>query len=94
MSEINPYPSSSPIVDKIRQRWLDIDSMAGVGIDPDVERIPGEVWDEVGGRENTADGIELFNRQIIDATAEYAVDFKVNSNFSRRVRPAGFSRYI
>lgn len=81
MSEINPYPSSSPIVDKIRQRWLDIDSMAGVGIDPDVERIPGEVWDEVGGRENTADGIELFNRQIIDATAEYAVDFKVNSNF-------------
>lgn len=98
MSEINPYPSSSPIIDKIRQRWLDIDSMAGVGIDPDVERIPGEVWDEVGGRENTADGIELFNRRIIDATAEYAVDFKVNSNFFQgelgRRALAGTFRYL
>lgn len=75
------YPESSPIVDKIRQRWLDIDSMAGVGIDPDVDRIPGEVWDEVGGRGNVADGIELFNQRVIDATAEWAVDFKVNSNF-------------
>lgn len=81
MSEMNSYPNSSPIIDKIRQRWLDIDSMAGVGIDPDVERIPGEVWDEVGGRDNISDGIELFNQQVIDATAECAVDFKVNSNF-------------
>lgn len=84
MSELDSqiaYPQSSPIVDKIRQRWLDIDSMAGVGIDPDVERIPGEVWDAVGGRDNIADGTELFNQTIIDATAEYAVDFKVNSNF-------------
>lgn len=81
MKEINSYPNASPIVDKIRQRWLDIDSMAGVGIDPDIDRIPREVWDEVGGTENIADGIELFNRKIIDATANYAVDFKVNSNF-------------
>lgn len=81
MSEINSYPSSSPIVDKIRQRWLNIDSMAGVGIDPDVNRIPTEIWEEVGGKENTADGITLFNQRIIDATADYAVDFKVNSNF-------------
>lgn len=81
MSNQSKYPETSPIVDKIRQRWLSIDSMAGVGIDPDVERIPAEVWDEVGGRGNIADGIELFNQTIIDATAEYAVDFKVNSNF-------------
>lgn len=75
------YPSSSAIVDKIRERWERIDSMAGVGIDPDVEKIPDEVWKEVDGRSNIADGIELFNQRIIDATAEYAVDFKVNSNF-------------
>ena len=55
--------------------------MAGVGIDPDVDKIPGEIWDEVGGRSNIADGMLLFNQRIIDATAEYAVDFKVNSNF-------------
>lgn len=98
MSEIDLYPTTSPIVDKIRQRWIDIDSMAGVGVDPDVARIPKEVWDEVGGRDNIADGIELFNRQIIDATAEYAVDFKVNSNFFQgelgRRALAGTFRYL
>ena len=84
MSIISPetqYPTSSPIIDKIRQRWTQIDSMAGVGIDPDVDKIPAEIWDEVGGYSNLADGIELFNQKVIDATAEYVVDFKVNSNF-------------
>jgi orotidine-5'-phosphate decarboxylase len=75
------YPHVSPIVDKIRQQWIDLDSMAGVGIDPDPDRIPAEIWQAVGGQENLADGIELFNQQVIDATAEFAVDYKVNSNF-------------
>src|SRR5665213_575461 len=75
------YAPAANGVEKIRNRWLEIDSMAGVGIDPDVDKIPDEVWDEVGGRSNIADAILLFNQQVIDATAEYAVDFKVNSNF-------------
>ena len=75
------YAPAASGVEKIRNRWLEIDSMAGVGIDPDVDKIPGEIWDEVGGRSNIADGMLLFNQRIIDATAEYAVDFKVNSNF-------------
>lgn len=75
------YPDSSPIIDKLRQRWIHIDSMAGVGIDPDIMKIPTEIWDEVGGHSNVADGIELFNQRVIDATVEYAADFKVNSNF-------------
>lgn len=92
------YPAGSPIIDKIHQRWIQIDSMAGVGIDPDVEKIPDEIWHEVGGRANVADGIELFNRRIIDATAECAVDFKVNSNFFQgelgRRALAGTFRYL
>lgn len=72
---------ASPGIEKIRSRWLEIDSMAGVGIDPDVAKIPAEIWDEVGGPQNVADGITLFNRRVIDATADFAVDFKVNSNF-------------
>jgi len=75
------YAPAASGIEKIRNRWLEIDSMAGVGIDPDVNKIPREIWDEVGGRSNLADGMLLFNQQVIDATAEYAVDFKVNSNF-------------
>ena len=75
------YKPHSPVVDKIRARWVEIDSMAGVGIDPDVAKIPNEVWDEVGGRERVAQGMQRFVSRVIDATAEYAVDFKVNSNF-------------
>ncbi|QQS65391.1 orotidine-5'-phosphate decarboxylase [Candidatus Saccharibacteria bacterium] len=75
------YAPAASGIEKIRNRWLEIDSMAGVGIDPDVNKIPSEIWDEVGGRSNLADGMLLFNQQVIDATAEYAVDFKVNSNF-------------
>lgn len=75
------YAPAASGIEKIRNRWLEIDSMAGVGIDPDVNKIPSEIWDEVGGRSNLADGILLFNQQVIDATAEYVVDFKVNSNF-------------
>ena len=69
------YKPHSPVVDKIRARWIEIDSMAGVGIDPDVAKIPSEVWDEVGGRERVAQGMQRFVSRVIDATAEYAVDF-------------------
>ena len=76
------YAPATIGVEKIRARWLEIDSMAGVGLDPDVNRIPNEVWDEVcSGKDNLADGLFLFNKLIIDATADYTVDFKVNSNF-------------
>jgi len=67
--------------EKIRTRWLATDSMAGVGIDPDINKIPDEIWQAVGGKSNIADGFTLFGKTIIDATAQDAVDFKVNSSF-------------
>src|SRR3989338_7738068 len=69
----------NPVIEKIERRWESVNSMAGVGLDPDVSRIPGEIWD-ITGRENIADGIFLFNKRIIDVTAPYVVDFKINSN--------------
>lgn len=71
----------NPMFQKIRARWFAIDSMAGVGLDPDPKRIPQEVWDEVGGRDHLADGLFLFNRLIIDATAPHVVDYKINAHF-------------
>lgn len=66
---------------KIRKRWREINSMAGVGLDPDEQRIPDAIWTDVGGRKNVGDGFFSFNSQIIDATAPFAVDYKVNVNF-------------
>lgn len=74
----------NPVIEKIERRWESVNSMAGVGLDPDVSRIPGEIWD-ITGRENIADGIFLFNKRIIDVTASYVVDFKINSNFYQGV---------
>jgi orotidine-5'-phosphate decarboxylase len=84
-SEQFGYNASVAGIQKIRNRWIEIDSMAGVGIDPVADKIPTEIWKQVGGRENVADGITLFNKSIIDSTAEFAVDFKVNSNFFQGV---------
>ena len=68
-------------IEKIRKRWKSIDSMAGIGLDPVINRIPTDVWEAVGGKENVSDGIFLFNREIIDATNKFVIDYKVNANF-------------
>ncbi|QQS18137.1 orotidine-5'-phosphate decarboxylase [Candidatus Saccharibacteria bacterium] len=81
MPELYPYQPAAPGIEKIIRRWLSVDSMAGVGIDPVVGKIPEEIWEEVGGKGHLSDGITLFNERIIDATAASAVDYKVNSNF-------------
>lgn len=67
-------------ISKIRNRWNEIDSMAGVGLDPDMSKIPKEIFDEVGSNDKS-EIVTLFNKKIIDATAPYVVDFKINSNF-------------
>jgi len=69
------------VFEKIRSRWITIDSMAGVGLDPVPERIPEEIWQQVGGKRNYGDAFSLFNQMIIEATAPHAIDYKVNSNF-------------
>ena len=68
------------IYEKIRSRMESVDSMAGVGLDPVVNRIPEIVWNEVGVG-NYAAGIEVFCKHIIDATHDYVVDYKINSGF-------------
>lgn len=66
---------------KIRIRWKEVNSMAGVGLDPDEQKIPDIIWSDVGGQENIAEGFYRFNTQIIDATAPHVTDYKINANF-------------
>lgn len=69
------------VFQKLSDRWKSINSMAGVGLDPDIDKIPEAIWQAVGGKDHAAEGIFQFNKQIIDATAQHAVDFKINTNF-------------
>ncbi|MBP9871988.1 MAG: orotidine-5'-phosphate decarboxylase [Nitrosomonas sp.] len=55
--------------------------MAGVGLDPDVTKIPESIWSQVGGKQNISEGFFLFCKEIIDSTSDIALDYKVNSNF-------------
>lgn len=72
---------SNLVFEKMNKRWKMIDSMAGVGIDPDLGKIPSEVAHDLGPSATKEEIVESFAERIINATAEYAVDFKVNSNF-------------
>ena len=54
-----------------------------VGLDTDVRRLPASVRRE-------ADPVAAFNRQIIDATADYAVAYKPNIAFYEALGPRGW----
>src|SRR6188768_1040426 len=55
-----------------------------VGLDTDLAKIPAHL-------RKAADPIFEFNRQIIDATAEYAVAYKPNIAFYEALGPAGWT---
>ncbi|MEI6690998.1 MAG: orotidine-5'-phosphate decarboxylase [bacterium] len=67
-------------INKVIERMRSIDSMAGVGIDPVISRIPSTIWREVGSKDVAA-AIELFCKKVIDVTSSCVVDYKINSSF-------------
>ena len=61
--------SAVNFINKLSAAWTTNDSLLCVGLDPDVARLPVELQHE-------ADGIFLFCKAIIDATADLACSFK------------------
>ncbi len=57
-----------------------------VGLDPDIRKIPSHLKSE-------KDPIFAFNRQIIDATADYCVAYKPNLAFYEALGPAGLESF-
>jgi orotidine-5'-phosphate decarboxylase len=54
-----------------------------IGLDTDVEKIPGHL-------KKSADPVFEFNRRIIDATHEYGVAYKLNTAFYEALGPSGW----
>src|SRR5580658_850066 len=69
-----------------------------VGLDPDPEKIPRHLRDRFEGRgadrkvadQGVADAIFEFNRQIIDATKEHCVAYKINTAFYEALGAKGW----
>ena len=55
--------------EKLKHAWQDTDSLLMVGLDPDMGRLPSKLA-------STPDGLFVFCRDIIDATAPYVCGFK------------------
>ncbi len=65
------------VIQKIKNRMIQVDSMAGVGIDPVLARLPRFILDHY----NEVEAIKEFGRKIIDYTHDLVIDYKVNANF-------------
>ena len=67
-----------------------------VGLDPDPEKLPRHLRDQFGGtvsgldRASLADLVFEFNRQIIDATLEHCVAYKINTAFYEALGAKGW----
>ena len=61
--------SPARFIDKLNARWRSSQSLLCVGLDPDPARLPAALATQ-------PNGIELFCREMIDATAEFACAFK------------------
>lgn len=67
---------------KLRGAWAKNDSLLCVGLDPDVEKLPEHI-------KNLPDSLFLFNKAIIDATADLVCAYKPNSAFYEALGPDG-----
>ena len=61
-----------------------------VGLDTDIEKIPVCIKEQVrAASTDESEAIFLFNKQIIDSTAEYSVAYKINTAFYEAAGSAG-----
>lgn len=71
----------TPFIEKLRHRWHTTDSMAGVGLDPDLDKIPEFIWEKVGGKDNISAGVTVFNRLVVEATHPFVCAYKLQKGF-------------
>jgi len=79
-----------PFSELVSQSSRDRDSLVCVGLDPDLSRMPDSI---VSGR-SAGEAIVAFNKQVIDATAEFAAIYKPNLAFYVQYGVAGFEALL
>lgn len=77
---LKPTMTHDSIITKINQRFWDTNSMAGVGLDPVLSKLP--LYDlDPQGKMDESQLIYTFCKRIIESTHNYTIDYKVNANF-------------
>ncbi|TGK20095.1 orotidine-5'-phosphate decarboxylase [Leptospira fluminis] len=71
---------------KFVRRRENLDSLLCVGIDPDASKLPSSL-------DGNQDKLFLFSREIVDATADYAVAYKPNVAFFEAFGSQGISQF-
>lgn len=71
-------------LEKLQQRWVEVDNVIGVGLDPRLEAIPEQYYTYSGEALDEQSTVFNFCKAVIDATGDLAVDYKANSHFFRR----------
>jgi len=65
----------------LNARWRSANSLAVVGIDPDISKIPQEVWMKVGGPNNISSGLNYFCQEVVKSTNEFVCGYKIQPAF-------------
>ena len=76
-------------VELLRERWVNADTLVCVGLDSDYNKIPKSI--RIGSVKDT---IQLFNKIIVDETADLVCAFKPNIAFYEKHGPGGMNALI
>jgi orotidine-5'-phosphate decarboxylase len=82
--------TSHPFPERIAQSVADRDSLVCVGLDPDLANMP----DAIVADRSPGEAIVEFNRQIIEATADFAAIYKPNLAFYVQYGVEGFAALL
>lgn len=78
MSELNTRRN---FVKLLNSRWRSSNSLAVTGIDPDISKIPKEVWMKVGNQNSISSGLDFFCQEVVKSTNEFVCAYKIQPAF-------------
>jgi len=82
-------PAKRNFTKLLNARWRSVNSLAAVGIDPDISKIPQEVWTKVSDRENASVGLDYFCMEVVKSTSELVCGYKIQPAFFTSLGEAG-----
>lgn len=74
-------PPNRNFIEMLNARWHNANSLAAVGIDPDISKIPKDIWDKPEIKEDIGAGIDYFCREVVKSTCEFVCAYKVQPAF-------------
>lgn len=81
MTAVDQSVTQKPLIARIDRQSQLADSLLCVGIDPDIERFPRHLREQVGADTDSGEVIVRFASEILDATVDVVNAYKLNLGF-------------